>query len=99
MRAPNRIRIGLEQELKLKALEAQGFTVSREDYREKRNLANRKCSSKTPEDEKLDRKVSVEAALKVYQRMLPVLLERLNKIKDPRQPKKVKHRKQIILSI
>ena len=80
-----------EQELKRKALEAQGFTVSTQVYREKRNLANRKCGYNTPEDEKLDRQVSAEAALKVYRRMLPILLKRLNKIKDPRQPKKVKH--------
>lgn len=80
-----------EQELKRKALEAKGFTLSRQEYREKRNLANRKCGYNTPEDEKSDRQVSAEAALKVYRRMLPILLKRLNKIKDPRQPKKVKH--------
>lgn len=80
-----------EEELKLKSLEAQGFTVSREKYREKRNIANRKCGYETSEEEKLDRQDSVEAALKVYRRTLPILLNRLSKIDDPRQPKKVKH--------
>lgn len=60
-------------------------------YQKKRAIANRKQGYETPEDEKLDRQTSVEAALKVYQRTLPVLLKRLSKINDPRQPKKLKH--------
>ena len=80
-----------EDELKRKKLEAQGFTVSTQVYQEKRAIANRKRGYQTPEDEKLDRQTSVEAALKVYQRTLPILLKRLSKISDPRQPKKLKH--------
>jgi len=80
-----------EEEIKLKALEARGFTVSRVVYHEKRNIANRKSGYETSEEEKLDRQYSVEAVLKVYRRTLPILLKRLSKINDPRQPKKVKH--------
>lgn len=80
-----------EDELKRKKLEAQGFTFSTQVYQEKRAIANRKRDYETPEDEKLDRQTSVEAVLKVYQKTLPILLKRLSKIKDPRQPKKVKH--------
>jgi hypothetical protein len=80
-----------EQELKLKGLESQGFKVSREKYGEKRNIANRKCGYETSEEEKLDRQDSAEAALKVYRRTLPILLNRLSKIEDPRQPKKLKN--------
>ncbi len=80
-----------EDELKRKKLEAQGFTFSTQVYQEKRAIANRKRGYETPEDEKLDRQTSVEAALMVYQKTLPILLKRLSKIKDPRQPKKVKH--------
>jgi len=80
-----------EDELKRKTFEAQGFTVSTQVYKEKRTIANRKRGYKTAADEKLDRQTSVEAALKVYQKTLPILLKRLSKIKDPRQPKKVKH--------
>ena len=76
----------------MKELEAKGFNfVGSEEYQEKRAIANGKCGYETPEEEKLDRQTSVEAALKVYRRTLPILLNRLNKINDPRQPKKLKH--------
>ncbi|MDD4434252.1 MAG: transposase family protein [Parabacteroides sp.] len=80
-----------EDELKRKKYEAQGFTFSTQEYHEKRAISNRKCGYETPEEEKFERQASVEAALKVYRRTLPILLNRLSKIKDPRQPKKVKH--------
>ncbi|MFZ3102239.1 MAG: transposase family protein [Desulfitobacteriaceae bacterium] len=80
-----------EDKLKREKLEAQGFTFSTHVYQEKRIIANRKRDYETPKDEKLDRQISVEAALKVYQRTLPILPRRLGKINDPRQPKKVKH--------
>lgn len=80
-----------EDKLKRKKLETQGFTFSTQVYQEKRAIANRKRGYETPKDEKLDRQTSVEAALKVYQRTLPILLKRLSKINDPRQPKKLKH--------
>lgn len=80
-----------EEELKRKKFEAQGFMFSTQVYQEKRAIANKKRDYETPEDEKLDRQTSVEAALKVYQKTLPILLERLSKINDPRQPKKLKH--------
>ncbi|KJS86439.1 hypothetical protein [Desulfosporosinus sp. BICA1-9] len=75
-----------EDKLKRKKFEAQGFMFSTQAYPEKRSIANRKRGYETPEDEKLDRQSSVEAALKVYQRTLPILLKRLSKINDPRQP-------------
>ena len=86
-----------EDELKRIKFEAQGFTFSTQAYREKRAIANRKCGYETPEDEKLDRQTSVEAALKVYQKTLPILLKRLSKINDPRQPKKLKHRLTVLM--
>ena len=82
----------LEQTLKIGELEAKGFNfVGADEYHKKRAIANRKRGYETPEDEKSDRQDCVEAALKVYRRTLPILLKRLNKIKDPRQPRKVKH--------
>lgn len=80
-----------EDKLKREKLETQGFTFSTQEYHKKQAIANRKRGYKTPEDEKLDRQECAEAALKVYQRTLPVLLNQLSKIPDPRQPKKVKH--------
>ncbi|MHB8132469.1 MAG: hypothetical protein ACYDEX_26240 [Mobilitalea sp.] len=87
-----------EQALKMLALETKGFNVvGSEEYQEKRSIANRKCGHETPEDEKLDRQLSAETALKVYQRTLPILLNRLSKITDPRQPKKIKHSLTVIM--
>ena len=80
-----------EKELKIKKLEAQGFVVSKIVYGEKRNISNRKSSNTTPEEEKAEKQESAEAALKVYKKMLPVLLKRLSIIEDPRQPGKIKH--------
>jgi hypothetical protein len=80
-----------EKEIKRKALESKGFIASREEYRKNRNIANKKCSYKTTDGEKADRQETAEAALKVYRRMLPILLKGLSKIKDPRQTKKTKH--------
>jgi len=81
----------LENELKRKKFEAQGFTLSTQDYYKKRNIANRKSGYETPEEEELDRQTTADAALKVYRRTLPILLKRLSKINDPREPKKIKH--------
>ncbi len=78
------------EELKRKRLEAHGFTFSKQEYHEKRVIANRKCHYETPEQEELDRQTTSDAALKVYRRTLPIILKRLSKIKDPRQPKKIK---------
>lgn len=80
-----------EEELKRKTFEAQGFTLSTQEYHKKRTIANRKSRFETPEEEELDRQVTADAALKVYRRTLPILLKRLSKINDPRQPKKIKH--------
>ena len=80
-----------EEELKREKFEAKGFTVSTQEYHKKRTIANRKSSFETPEEEELDRQTTADAALKVYRRTLPILLKRLSKINDPREPKKIKH--------
>jgi len=80
-----------KKELKRKELQSKGFIVSKQEYGKKRNIANKKSSYNTSEEEKADRQETTEAALKVYRRMLPTLLKRLSKIKDPRQAKKIKH--------
>jgi hypothetical protein len=57
----------------------------------KEATANRKSSQTTVEEELEYRDEVVEETLKVFQRILPGLLEKLAKIPDPRQPGKVKH--------
>jgi len=54
-------------------------------------VPNRKSASITKEDEIKERQEVIEEKLKVIKNMLPNILERLSKIPDPRQPKKVKH--------
>lgn len=61
------------------------------------NIANRKCNYATTDEEKADRQKTIEETLKVYRKMLPVLLKRLSKIEDPRQPKKVKHKIAVLM--
>ena len=66
-------------------------------WTEKRNIANRKSAYETVEEEKSDRQTSVEAALKVYRKLLPHLLAGLSKIDDPRQPGKIKHGMRVLM--
>ncbi|MBU3192337.1 transposase family protein, partial [Clostridium bowmanii] len=80
-----------EKEIKRKELESNGVIISRQVYRGKINITNKKCGHSTAEEEKSERQETIEVALKVYRRLLPILLKRLSKIKDPRQTKKTKH--------
>lgn len=58
----------------------------------KHALPNRKCTFGTVQEEMEDRQETVERTLKVYNKMLPNLIQRLGKIKDPRNPRKIKHK-------
>ena len=59
--------------------------------------SNRKCPCKTVEEEKEMRVDAVTQQVKVYRAALPVILKRLSKIKDPRNPKKIKHKMTVLL--
>lgn len=71
---------------------AQGFDVP-----SSATISNRKCPYKTPEEEGAMRLDAVTQQIKAYRAQLPVLLERLSKIKDPRNPKKIKHKLTVLL--
>lgn len=58
---------------------------------------NGKCSQKTPEEEMADRQEKVEKATILYRQMLPDLLGKLSRIKDPRQPSKIKHKITVLM--
>lgn len=83
-----------EREEKLLELERSGkaVRVHWEDRKRKKAQPNRKCSQKTPEEEMADRQEKAEKATILYRQMLPDLLGKLSRIKDPRQPEKVKHK-------
>ena len=89
----------IEKDLKKKDLENKGFRVIRGEYevKRKRNIANRKSSYSTPEEENADRQIIAEETLKVYRKVFPILLKRLSKIRDPRQPKKTKHKLTVLM--
>jgi len=71
--------------------------VKYEDRPGKQALPNRLNDLGSVEEEKGQRQETVEAALKVYRQLLPGLLCRLSRIKDPRVPGKVKHRLTVLM--
>src|SRR6056297_794406 len=60
-------------------------------------ISNRKCPYQTPEMEASARLDAVTQQIKSYRTMLPVLLRRLSKIEDPRNPKKIKHKLTVVM--
>ena len=71
---------------------AQGFDVP-----SSATISNAKCPCKTVEEEKEMRVDAVAQQIKIYRAALPVLLKRLSKIKDPRNPKKSKHKLSVLI--
>lgn len=71
---------------------AQGF-----DMPSSATISNAKCPCKTVEEEKEMRVDAVTQQIKVYRAAWPGLLKRLNKIKDPRNPKKSKHKLNVLI--
>lgn len=60
-------------------------------------ISNGTSEWKMVEEERQARQEAVEEQLKVYRSVLPVLLERLAKIQDPRNPKMVKHKSIVLM--
>ena len=58
---------------------------------------NRTSPYKDVEEERAARTDAVEEQVKVFRAMLPILLKRLSKITDPRNPKKNKHKLTVLL--
>jgi hypothetical protein len=55
-------------------------------------ISNHKCEYGSIEQEALTRNEAVAEKIRIFQAKLPVLLQQLSKIKDPRNPKKIKHK-------
>jgi hypothetical protein len=49
------------------------------------------------EAEQRGRQAAVEEQLKVYRSLLPTLLKRLGKIRDPRHPKTIRHKLTVLM--
>jgi len=61
------------------------------------SLSNRTCPYANEAEERAARLDAVNQQVKVYRAMLPVLLKRLSKIKDPRNPRKLRHKLTVLL--
>lgn len=55
-------------------------------------ISNHKCAYKSVEEERYARNEAVAEQVRIFRAKLPVLLKRLSKIEDPRNPKKIKHK-------
>jgi hypothetical protein len=55
-------------------------------------ISNHKCEYENVEQERLIRNDAVAEKIRIFRSKLPVLLRQLSKIKDPRNPKKIKHK-------
>ena len=55
-------------------------------------ISNHKCDYKSIQQECLIRNEAVAEKIKIFRARLPVLLNQLSKIKDPRNPEKIKHK-------
>lgn len=61
------------------------------------SIPNRKCPYQNEEEEKSARLDAVSQQVKVYRAMLPILLKRLSKISDPRNPRKIRHKLTVLM--
>lgn len=61
------------------------------------SLSNGKCPYQTEQEERSARVEAVSQQLKVYRSLLPVLLKRLSKIPDLRNPRKIKHKLTVLM--
>lgn len=60
-------------------------------------LSNGQCPWKTVEEEKEVRQQAVAEQIRVFRSVLPTLLKRLARIRDPRNPKTVQHQFTVVL--
>ena len=60
------------------------------------SMPNRKSPYKTEDEERMARNMAVTDSMRIMLAKLPVLLNRLGNIPDPRNPKKIKHKLTLI---
>jgi len=60
-------------------------------------IPNRKSEYRNVEGEQEARQEATTEQVRVFRAKLPVLLKRLSKIKDPRNPKKIKHQHTVLM--
>lgn len=85
-----------EREERLKNIEIAPY-VKHEEKTKKKALPNRKSAHETPEEELKERQDVVEMSVKTCHKMLSEILERMSRIKDPRDTRKITYRMQTLL--
>jgi len=96
---PNREAIKAQRKERKKAQQAlrQSQQAAGLNRPTRPSIPNRKCPYPNEEEEKSARLEAVSHQVKVYRAMLPVLLKRLSKISDPRNPRKIKHKLTVLM--
>lgn len=75
----------------------KAIRVTYEERQKKLSLPNRVNMASSVEEEIEDRQNTIEKATAVYRQMLPPLMNKLGRIKDPRQPGKIKHKMTVLM--
>lgn len=86
-----------EEKLREQIRTGQVRYVRYEQRNKKSAMPNRINMAESPEAELEDRQDTVERATVVYRQMLPSLLKKLSRIKDPRNPNKITHKMTVLL--
>lgn len=88
-----------EREAKMQE-KIRGGKITRVQYEQrdrKSSIANKVSAIKTVKQEMQERQETVENTIVVYRKMLPTLLEHMDKINDPRQSGKVKYKIRVLM--
>lgn len=98
-RRPNREEINTQRREKKKAEKALRERQKAEGLLPpgKTSMPNCKCRYKAVAEEKEARQEAVSEQLKAFRAKLPILLRRLSKIKDPRNPGKLKYKLTLLM--
>lgn len=98
-RRPNREQIKAQrkerkrEQKRLRAdLRAKGFSTPSHA-----TISNHKCEYESVEQERTARNEALCEQVQMFRSKLPVLLRRLSKIEDPRDPKKIKHQLAVLM--
>jgi hypothetical protein len=99
IRRPNREVIKRQRKEKKKAEKALRERQRAEGLKKpvRASMPNRKCVYRSVEEEQEARQDATTEQVRVFRSRLPVLLKRLSKIDDPRNPKKIKHKLTVVM--
>lgn len=87
-----------EEKLLERIKTGKAVRVTYEERKRKKAQPNAKCPCKSVQEEIAQRQDRVEKATVLYRQMLPDLLKKLSRIKDPRNPLKVKHKLAVLMT-